>query len=174
MSQKVEDLKLAIRQGQAPAVPFFTEDLRTPGHELIAAALGADAAEYESLLTVVEDNSSIGSLRKQLADNPVTGPSTYYLPAGAKAAEVMAQAGVDRRGTWVASLPDASGGQTFTRISDLGGAQQLRNMAQAQAALREADAIAQGADPASLGMTAAGAAQLLATIPQSVRTAAGR
>ncbi|MDB5440880.1 MAG: hypothetical protein JWM33_3307 [Caulobacteraceae bacterium] len=57
--------------------------------------------------------------RADIAARPISGPSSYYVAAGEKPADVMAQASVDPRGVWLASLADASGGVTYHRVGDV-------------------------------------------------------
>lgn len=173
LSQKMETRKINIRMGLAPPVPFFADDMAMPSAELVLAALGPDAAEYNRYLGVI-DAGATGPQRAEVAANPLTGPDHFYLPAGADRAATMRQDGVDPRGSWLSSLPDAQGGVTLTRVSVSAGIQQGRNLAQVQAALREADDIDHGADPSQYGMSAAGAAAVMATMPRSVRAALGR
>ncbi|MDB5438978.1 MAG: hypothetical protein JWM33_1405 [Caulobacteraceae bacterium] len=52
-----------------------------------------------------------------LTARPVTGPTSYYVPAGASQAEVIASQGIDNRGAWATGAVDGLGGRTYTLIA---------------------------------------------------------
>ncbi|MDB5439780.1 MAG: hypothetical protein JWM33_2207 [Caulobacteraceae bacterium] len=52
-----------------------------------------------------------------LAARPVSGPTSYYVPAGADARQIWQAAGIDERGVWLPGPLDAQGGRTVTQVA---------------------------------------------------------
>lgn len=81
------------------------------------ALLGQTAYEDGLALELRTNNALVAPDVADLAARPVSGPTRYYVPAGVSSREVATAQGVDRRGAWTMSSPDAQGGITFTLIA---------------------------------------------------------
>ncbi|MDB5439942.1 MAG: hypothetical protein JWM33_2369 [Caulobacteraceae bacterium] len=82
--------------------------------ENLKAVIGQAAYDDMTALTQRSLGASQAVAVADLAARPVSGPTSYYVPAGANEAQIVAAQGVDRRGVWEPGQLDAAGGRTFT------------------------------------------------------------
>ncbi|MDB5440881.1 MAG: hypothetical protein JWM33_3308 [Caulobacteraceae bacterium] len=100
------------------------------------AAIDHMAAENDRIR-----EARLASQKADIAARPITGPSSYYVPAGAVRAQVRAEAGIDARGVWVEGPRDANGGVTYRRAGEVEDATTLTIVAdQYEAQLKAARA----------------------------------
>lgn len=76
----------------------------------------AGEADYDAMGRKI-GAASIAARIADLAARPLTGPTSYYLPAGTDYRQVPEARGADARGVWRPSAPDAQGGRTVTLIA---------------------------------------------------------
>jgi hypothetical protein len=109
--------EIAAVQDEATRRQGAGETLGALDMNTLRSVLGDEAAN-DYVANRAKGNTAI--LTQQIADlqaRPFFGPNRYYVPAGANAAEVATAQGIDIRGGWANSAPDAQGGVTRTRTA---------------------------------------------------------
>ncbi|MDB5439740.1 MAG: hypothetical protein JWM33_2167 [Caulobacteraceae bacterium] len=95
--------------GSARSVSISGEDQR--------AVLGdAGFSEYWAMEVKVRAFDRDQTLT-DLAARPVTGPTSYYVLAGASQAAVISAQGIDNRGAWSSGAADSQGGRAYTLLA---------------------------------------------------------
>ncbi|MDB5439931.1 MAG: hypothetical protein JWM33_2358 [Caulobacteraceae bacterium] len=82
--------------------------------EDIVAILGQTAYEDSRRLADTIIAATQAAVLADLAARPVTGATSYYVPAGGNESQIAAAQGIDRRGIWESGPADAQGGRTYT------------------------------------------------------------
>lgn len=86
-----------------------------PNEAELRALLGEGGFADYSAITAIGNPGAAAQAAADLAARPISGASSYYVPAGADQVQVALAQGIDLRGVWSISTPDALGGVTLTR-----------------------------------------------------------
>lgn len=75
--------------------------------------MGSDYADYQKL-SAARAQYRVANYQAEMAQ-PLSGPSSIYIPAGVRITEAMTSAGVSPAGVWTYGVADATGGRILSR-----------------------------------------------------------